>query len=81
MIAEWHGVDFRRQDSDRQWETSPWGRQVQNWAGYVTRRTEAVEWCDGPMIHGRFSYTENLAGKFFFKSKRDAMAFKLAYGG
>ena len=81
MVSEWHGVVFRHRDSDRQWETTPWGRQVQTWAGYNARRAEAVEWCDGPMIHGRFSYSENFASQFFFKSKRDAMAFKLTFGG
>ena len=81
MISEWHGVDFPRQEGDREFEINQWGRQQQNWKGFERRRDEAVNWCDGPMIHGRFSYTDNWTGKFYFKSKRDAMAFKLTFGG
>lgn len=82
MVAEWHGVDFARRDDDSRWETSPWGRQIQTWSGFKERCDEAVNWCDGPMVHGRFSYDGSTwRAKFFFKSKKDAMAFKLTYGG
>lgn len=82
MVNGWHGVQFNRRDEDMRWETSQWGRQFQTWTGFKERCDEAINWCDGPMIHGRFACrSSNWSATFYFKSKRDAMAFKLAYGG
>jgi hypothetical protein len=80
MITEWHGVDFPKQESDITLEINQWGRQYQTWKGYEQRRNDAVSWCSGSMIHGRFAYSNSWVAKFFFKSKKDAMAFKLAFG-
>ena len=81
MVAEWHKVNFPRRDEDQRMETTPWGRQYPTWTGYIERRDVAVNWCDGSMIHGRFAYNgSNWNMDFFFKSKRDAMAFKLTFG-
>ena len=82
MEAEWHRVDFRMIDSDQQVAVSQWGRQYMDWSGYVPRRDEAIEFCEGPMIHGRFAArtSTTYSGQFYFKSKKDAMTFKLARG-
>jgi hypothetical protein len=79
MESEWHQIAFPNRPSDRAIETNAWGGTYHSWSGYINRREEAVEWCKGAMIHGRFSYKNILAGSFYFKSKRDAMTFKLAY--
>lgn len=81
MISEWHAVSFHFQESDKRVETNQWGRSYVTYAGFIERRDNVTEWCKGPMIHGRFAYDGKLHGSFFFKSKRDAMTFKLAFSG
>lgn len=81
MEQEWNSVPFPLIEEDRRWETNSWGRQFQTMSGFKERRDVSVTWCDGAMIHGRFSYSEGMYGcKFFFKSKKDAMTFKLTFG-
>lgn len=64
-------------------KNNTWGRPVPHWDGYHSRKDEAKGWCQGPMVHGRFSVDEQRtwAYIFYFKNRRDAMAFKLAWGG
>lgn len=52
------------------------------WAEYKIRHIEAVEWCKGIMVHGRFSHRYHYGHQqFFFKGPQDALRFKLAWGG
>jgi hypothetical protein len=83
MEAEWHKVAFPMRDSDTAMVQNQWGRMIADRSGFVERRNQAVDWCNGPMIHGRFAVFDKYAwtGNFYFKSKKDAMAFKLAWGG
>lgn len=84
MISEWTGVRFDRVPEDARMEISKWGRPFQTWTGYIERQNATLEWCKGPMIHGRFAL-DNVRSwghvTFYFKSKKDAMTFKLTYGG
>ena len=56
-------------------------RRAIDWASVKALVHSASEWCEGEMIHGRFSV--GLWGsfpKFYFKNKKDAILFKLAWG-
>jgi hypothetical protein len=81
MVLEWHQVPFPTQENDKTITTNSLGWKSVDWKAFNVRRDEAVDWCKGNMIHGRFSFKEGIGGSFFFKSKRDAMTFKLAFSG
>ena len=81
MIREWHVISFDRKEEDKTFSINSWGRQQVSWEKFEARRDEAMEWCKGPMIHGRFSMNPSWGSTFYFKNRKDAMAFKLTFGG
>lgn len=81
MIREWHVIEFPRREDDKGYSLNKWGRQEADWNKYHDRANEAFAWCQGPMVHGRFSRNLAWSSTFYFKNRKDAMAFKLTFGG
>ena len=83
MEAEWHRVSLPMREEDKTLAPNSWGRMTTSYEPYKARKGEAVDWCGGPMVHGRFAVMDkySYSGTFYFKSKKDAMIFKLTWGG
>jgi hypothetical protein len=71
MVTEWHHVPL----------LIGLGARNLHWKEMQEILDKAKEWCLGSMIHGRFCAYLSWKPGFFFKSKKDAMLFKLTWGG
>ena len=80
MVTQWHNIHMPLKASD--FNEDRYG--YTDTKAYRVRVNEAIEWCEGEMIHGRFAAGQ-WAGygglAFYFKNKKDAMLFKLSWGG